>query len=108
MVSPLEYDQFKKLLRFSPETKAQYQAYGVRLINSATAPTAKLNPVLAVPRVSRGVVSYRLSATDNFFVEKLKHLISPDFGVRQGNSGGGVFTADGDLFRIGSSGVIRG
>lgn len=104
----LEYDQFKKLLRFSPETKAQYQAYGVRLINSATAPTAKLNPVLAVPRVSRGVVSYRLSATDNFFVERLKHFISPDFGVRQGNSGGGVFTADGDLIGIVSSGLFTG
>ena len=103
----LEYDQFKKLLRFSPETKAQYQASGVRLISAATAPTAQLKPVLAAPLVTRGEVSYRLSFADNFFVDKLKHFISPDFGVRPGNSGGGVFTAEGDLIGIVSSGFFN-
>ena len=96
--------QFNKLLATSPETKAQLNASGVRLVGAANLPNVRLLPQLAVPRMTEGSLSYLVSAsTDVFFVQKLQHFISPGFGVRRGNSGGGVFTTQGDLVGLVSS-----
>ena len=96
--------QFNRLLAQSPETKAQRQASSVRLISAANLSNAQLLPTIAVPRLTQGVLTYLVSPSKEvFFVQELQHFISPGFGVRQGNSGGGVFTAQGDLVGIVSS-----
>ena len=96
--------QFNKLLPGSPETKAQLNAIGVRLVSAANLSNARFLPQLAVPRITNGNLGYLLSPSQNvFFVQKLQHFISPGFGVRQGNSGGGVFTTQGDLVGLVSS-----
>ena len=96
--------QFNKLLPNSPETKAQLNAVGRRLVGVANLSNARFLPQLAVPRITDGDVSYLLSPSrDVFFVQQLQHFISPGFGVRQGNSGGGVFTTQGDLVGLVSS-----
>ena len=101
---PLTQMQFEKLLPYSPETKAQLKASGVRLIGAANLATSRFLPQIAVPRITDGEVSYLTSPSqDVFFVSELQHFISPGFGVRRGNSGGGVFTAQGDLAGLVSS-----
>ncbi|MBR4592089.1 MAG: hypothetical protein IKO35_02665, partial [Elusimicrobiaceae bacterium] len=88
----------------SPETKAQLQASHARLVGAANLPTARLLPSIVVPRMTQGKLSYLISpSTDVYFVRELQHFISPGFGVRRGNSGGGVFTARGDLVGLVSS-----
>lgn len=104
MWQPISQQQFTKLLAQSPETKAQLNAVGTRLVGAANLPNARLLPQLAVPRMMQGSLSYLVSpSTDVFFVQKLQHFISPGFGVRRGNSGGGVFTTQGDLVGLVSS-----
>lgn len=96
--------QFNKLLEQSPETKAQLNATGVRLVGAANLPNARFLMQLAVPRMREGNLSYLVSPSpDVFFVTELQHFISPGFGVRRGNSGGGVFTVGGDLVGLVSS-----
>ena len=96
--------EFTKLLPQSPETKAQLNAVGGRLIGAANLSNARFLPQLAVARMSEGTLSYLVSPSpDVFFVKELQHFISPGFGVRQGNSGGGVFTVQGDVAGLVSS-----
>ncbi|MBR4682157.1 MAG: trypsin-like peptidase domain-containing protein [Elusimicrobiaceae bacterium] len=96
--------EFNKLLPYSPETKAQLNAAGVRLVGAANLSTSRFLPQLAVPRMTEGSLSYLVSPSrDVFFVQELQHFISPGFGVRRGNSGGGVFTTQGDLVGLVSS-----
>ncbi len=96
--------QFDTQLFHSPETKAQLSAFSPRLVSAANLATSRLLPQVVVPRITNGEVSYLISpSTDVFFVQELQHFISPGFGVRQGNSGGGVFTAAGDLVGLVSS-----
>lgn len=96
--------QFNKLLAQSPETKAQLSATNLRLVGSVNLPNSRLVPQLAVPLMRGGNLSYLVSPSpDVFFVTELQHFISPDFGVRRGNSGGGVFTVGGDLVGLVSS-----
>ena len=100
----ISQERFGKLLATSPETKAQLNASGVRLVGAANLPNVRFLPQLAVPRMTEGSLSYLVSpSTDVFFVQKLQHFISPGFGVRRGNSGGGVFTTQGDLVGLVSS-----
>ena len=100
-VSP---EQFAKLLKFSPETKAQLATRRVRLISSANLPNSRFLPSIVVPKVQEGALSYLISSSPHtYFVAALQHFIAPDFGVRRGNSGGGVFTANGDLVGLVSS-----
>ena len=54
--------------------------------------------------MSAGNLGYLVSpSTDVYFVTDLQHFIAPGFGVRRGNSGGGVFTTQGDLVGVVSS-----
>lgn len=91
---------FEQKLAYYPESKAQWKAYGVRLLDSALAKTSLLKMGIVVPKVSNGVISYLQNGSDVFFVEDMRYFISPSFGVRAGNSGGGVFTRQGDLVGI--------
>lgn len=97
--------QFDAQLFHSPETKAQLSAAFPRLISVAgLSSSSRLLPQIVVPRITNGEVSYLISPSmDVFFVQELQHFISPGFGVRRGNSGGGVFTAAGDLTGLVSS-----
>ena len=100
--------EFNSRLRRSPETKLQMQAMNPLFISSASAPTSELNPRLAVPKVENGVVGYLTGPKDNtYYVKQLEHFVSPDFGVRQGNSGGGVFTVNGELVGIVSARIYN-
>ena len=86
------------MLKDSPETKAQLSAYGVRLIGAANLGNSRFTAGIVVPKTVNGVVTYLQSPSDDiYFIEKLQHFIAPGFGVRRGNSGGGVFTPQGDL-----------
>lgn len=97
-------ERFSALLKDSPETQAQLSAYGVRLIGAANLGNSRFRAGIVVPKTADGVVSYLQSPSDDiYFVEKLQHFISPGFGVRRGNSGGGVFTPQGDLAGLVSS-----
>ncbi len=97
-------ERFAALLKDSPETQAQLGALGVRLISSANLGNARFLPGIVVPKTVNGLVSYLQSPSDDiYFVAKLQHFISPGFGVRRGNSGGGVFTPQGDLAGLVSS-----
>lgn len=96
--------QFEKLLPSSPETKAQLNAAGARLVSAANISNARFLPQLVVPRMTQGSLSYLVEPVrEVFFVRSLRHFISPGFGVQRGNSGGGVFTAQGDLVGLVSS-----
>ena len=95
--------EFEKKLSESPETKAQLNAMGARLIGAANLPSARFLPQVIVPKMTDGTLSYLSSAGDVFFVKELQHFVSPDFGVRPGNSGGGIFTPSGDLAGVVSS-----
>ena len=91
-------EQFSALLKDSPETKAQLSAYGVRLIGAANLGNSRFTAGIVVPKTVNGVVTYLQSPSDDiYFIEKLQYFIAPGFGVRRGNSGGGVFTPQGDL-----------
>lgn len=95
---------FYARLSGSPETRAQLDAAGVRLVSSANLGNSLFRPGIVVPKTVDGVVSYLESPSEDiYFVEKLQHFISPGFGVRRGNSGGGVFTPRGDLAGLVSS-----
>ena len=95
---------FKKQLKFAPETKAQLATRSVRLVSSANLPNSLFLPKLVVPKMTAGNLSYVVSApAQSYFVAPLQHFISPDLGVRRGNSGGGVFTPQGDLAGLVSS-----
>ncbi len=97
-------EEFTKRLAQSPETKAQLNAADVRLVGSVSLPNAHFLPTVVVPRMTNGSLSYLVSPSKEvFFVKDLQHYVAPDFGVRQGNSGGGVFTAQGDLVGLVSS-----
>lgn len=100
--------EFNRLLRQAKETKLQMQAMNPLFISSASAPTSQLNARLAVPKLTSGVVSY-LTGPDKttYYVKELEHFISPDFGVRKGNSGGGVFTTSGELVGIVSARIYN-
>jgi len=100
----ISQERFNKLLKDSPETKAQLNARSVRLVSAANLPNAWFKLGIVVPKMTGGVLSYLESPSkDIYFVEKLQHFISPGFGVRRGNSGGGVFTPQGDLAGLVSS-----
>ena len=100
-ISPEQFEAAKKT---SPETKAQLNTRSVRLIGSVNLPNARFLPTLVVPRISEGMLSYLISpSADVFFVQEVQHFLSPGFGVQRGNSGGGVFTTQGDLVGIVSS-----
>ena len=95
---PISQETFEKKLPHSPETRAQLNATGARLVGVSGISNAKLLPQIAVPLMQNGNLSYRVSPSrDVFFIKKLQFFIAPSFGVEQGNSGGGVFTAQGDL-----------
>ncbi len=97
-------EQFKKQLKLDPETKAQLAAKGALLVSSANLPNSRLLPRIVVPKMQNGSLSYLVSPSlEVYFVSKLQHFISPSFGVRRGNSGGGVFTTTGDLVGLVSS-----
>ncbi len=100
---PLSQAAFEKALLQDPEAKAQFEAAGARLLNVALAPTSKLKPQIIVPKTSSGVISYLFGDSETYFIEELQHFLSPGFGVRPGNSGGGVFTRSGDLAGMVSS-----
>lgn len=96
--------QFDAKLFRSPETKAQRSAFNPRLISAANLASSRLLPQIVVPLITNGEVSYLISPSqDVFYVQELQHFISPGFGVRRGNSGGGVFTAQGDVAGLVSS-----
>ena len=100
--------EFKRLLRSAPETRAQIQAMNPLFINSANAPTSELKTQLVVPKIVHGEVRYLSGPVRGaYYIKQLEHFISPDFGVRQGNSGGGVFTASGELVGIVSARVYN-
>ena len=100
--------EFYRLLRQAPETKAQLEAMNPLFISSASAPTSVLNARLAVPKVVNGRVTYLSGpGKGTYYVKQLEHFVSPDFGVRRGNSGGGVFTANGELVGIVSARVYN-
>lgn len=100
--------EFNRLLRRAPETKAQFSAMNPLFISSSSAPTSKLNATLAVPKIVDGNVAYLTGAKDNtYYVKELEHFVAPDFGVRKGNSGGGVFTTSGELVGIVSARIYN-
>ncbi len=102
--NPITPEVFQSKLRLDPEAQAQLNAKGVRLLSVANAPTVRLIPQIIVPKTTAGVVSYLPGQmAEVYYVGQLQHFISPSFGVRQGNSGGGVFTRSGDLVGIVSS-----
>ena len=102
--TPLSPEEFEKKLRFDTEAQLQLNAKGARLLNVTGFSTAKLKPQIVVPKTTAGVISYLPgNSPEVYFVEELQHFIAPGFGVRQGNSGGGVFTRSGDLVGLVSS-----
>ena len=102
--NPITREVFQSKLRFDPEAQAQLNAKGVRLLSVANMPTIQLKPKIVVPKTMAGVVSYLPSlSAEVYYVEALQHFVAPGFGVRPGNSGGGVFTRSGDLVGIVSS-----
>ncbi len=97
-------EQFRKQLKFSPETKAQLATKSVRLISVANVPNVHFLQRIVVPRMTSGSLSYLVDpSTEVYYISSLQHFVSPGFGVRRGNSGGGVFTENGDLAGIVSS-----
>lgn len=97
-------EKFYARLPDCPETQGQLNAAGVRMVSSANLGNARLRSGIVVPKTVNGEVFYLQSPSDDiYFVDKLQHFISPDFGVRRGNSGGGVFTPQGDLIGLVSS-----
>ncbi len=100
----ISQESFYARLPECPETQDQLNAIGARLISSANLGTARFRPGIVVPKTVKGEVYYLQSPSDDiYFLEKLQHFISPGFGVRRGNSGGGVFTPQGDLVGLVSS-----
>lgn len=101
---PITQETFYARLPDSPETQDQLNASGGRLVSSANLGNSLFRPGIVVPKTVRGEVFYLQAPSDDiYFVEKLQHFISPGFGVRRGNSGGGVFTPQGDLVGLVSS-----
>lgn len=97
-------EEFYARLPDCQETQAQLNAAGVRLVSSANLGNALFLPGIVVPKTVNGEIFYLQSpSSDIYFVEKLQHFISPGFGVRRGNSGGGVFTPQGDMVGLVSS-----
>lgn len=100
----ISQEKFYARLPDCPQTQDQLNAYGVRMISSANLGNALFRPGIVVPKTVNGEVFYlQAPSNDIYFVEKLQHFISPGFGVRRGNSGGGVFTPQGDLAGLVSS-----
>ena len=100
-VSPMV---FEEQLKLSPETQAQLATREVRLVSSVNLPNSLFLQPLVVPKMESGILSYLISDSPQvYFVSSLQHFIASDFGVRRGNSGGGVFTKDGDLVGLVSS-----
>ena len=96
--------QFDKAGKYSPEINAQLNSMGPLLVGAANLPTAKFLPTPVVPRLDEGTLTYLVApSSEVFFVKELQHFISPGFGVQRGNSGGGVFTAHGELVGLVSS-----
>ncbi len=96
--------QFDKASKYSPEINAQLNSMGPLLVGAANLPTAKFLPTLVVPLLTEGMLTYLVApSSEVFFVKELQHFISPGFGVQRGNSGGGVFTANGALVGLVSS-----
>lgn len=93
--------EFEKKLPFYPETQAQWNAPAPRLLTFDAAVSARITPPIAVPRAEKGHISWVYNTGGQaFFVSELQHCVSTAFGVQKGNSGGGVFTAEGDLIGI--------
>ena len=93
--------EFEKKLPFYPETQAQWNAPAPRLLTFDAAVSARISPPIAVPRAQNGHISWLYNAGGQaFFISELQHCVSTAFGVKQGNSGGGVYTAQGDLVGI--------
>jgi hypothetical protein len=100
--------EFNTRLRNAPETKLQLQAMNPLFVTSASAPTSELNSRLAVPKIVNGTVNYLTGPQKGtYYFKQLEHFVSPDFGVRQGNSGGGVFTETGELVGLVSARVYN-
>lgn len=98
----LSRGDFEKEVSRSPEAAAQWRALAgkpsVKLLSFTGAPSARLKKAIAVPNVGGGRVDYlRNNSKEVYFVSPLQLLFSADFGVRPGNSGGGVWTEDGML-----------
>lgn len=102
---PISEKEFTAQLKFSPETKAQLnEKRSVLLVSSANLPNSHFTQRIVVPKIRDGVLSYMVSPSkDVYFVSALQHFIAPGFGVRRGNSGGGVFTPNGELVGLVSS-----
>lgn len=93
--------EFEKKLSFYPETQAQWNAPAPRLLTFDAAVSARITQPIAVPRAQNGHISWLYNAAGQaFFISEVQHCLSNAFGVKQGNSGGGVFTAQGDLIGI--------
>ena len=93
--------EFEKKLPFYPETQAQWNPATPRLLTFDAAVSAHITQPIAVPRAENGRISWLYNAGGQaFFISELQHCVSTAFGVQQGNSGGGVFTAQGDLIGI--------
>ena len=96
---PITKKEFGDKLLNSPVTRAQLNAQMVRrFVSVARSHNSRFLQPIIVPLMKNGNLSYLISPTRSiFYVEELRHFISPSFGVDHGNSGGGVFTAQGDL-----------
>lgn len=102
--TPITEKTFQKRLKLAPETKSQLATRSVRLVSSANLPNSIFLSPIVVPKMKEGLLSYLISPSrDIYFVQRLQHFVTPGFGVRRGNSGGGVFTANGDLVGLVSS-----
>lgn len=93
---------FAQKVSYSSNAQEQWNALSqkpsVKLLNFAGAPSAQLKKSIAVPNMSAGGVTYLTNdSKEVYFVSPLQLLFSADFGVRPGNSGGGVWTSDGML-----------
>ena len=100
--------EFNRLLRNAPKTRAQMQAMNPLFISTVDVPTAQLKAQLVVPKVEDGKLQYLVGPKNGvYYVGQLEHFVSPDFGVRKGNSGGGVFTTSGALVGIVSARVYN-
>lgn len=106
---PISAAEFTKQLKFAPETKAQLASRSVLLVSAANLPNSRFAKRIVVPIMQSGSLSYLVSpSADVYFVSALQHFITPGFGVRRGNSGGGVFTQNGELVGLVSSLLFAG
>lgn len=96
---PLTKGAFEEKVSYSSNANEQWKALAkkpsVKLLSFAGAPSAKLKRGIVVPNIGGGGVDYLTNdSREIYFVSPLKLLFSADFGVRPGNSGGGVWTDD--------------